>query len=153
LKKKKLTKKDVVRRKLNTNGLTKRQLEFVRCYRECNGDIEKTATAMNVTSTVIYRWLQCTNVKNEIANSLDYCRNMLVSMSPNIVQELRGMMLDKDVSASVRANIGLNLLDRAGITTPKEPLVSVNINTVISDRAREILAKRLESPTIEVESL
>lgn len=135
---------------MRLDGLTPRQTEFIRNFRKCGGDVSKTCKAMGITEVLAYRWLAMPAVKNEITQTLDYCRTALTAMVPVIITELREIMQSPETSASVKANIGLNLLDRAGLQEPKQPTVQVNINTTISDRAREILAKRLTERDSEI---
>lgn len=66
------------------------------------------------------------------------------------------MLLDKAVeliqsdktSEKVKSTLILGLMDRAGIIQ-KAPTVSININTEISDRARQILSQTLPASTGE----
>ena len=53
------------------------------------------------------------------------------------------MIDDDNTSEKVKSSLILGLLDRGGITVPKEAPVSININTAISDRARAILCETL----------
>ena len=64
-----------------------------------------------------------------------------MDVCPAIVDNLADMLLKDEVPYNVKAQISLALLDRAGLTPPKGN-VTVNVNTLISDRARELLAQR-----------
>ena len=61
------------------------------------------------------------------------------------------MFLDKSTPPQVRAAVGTGLLDRAGLEKPQNSQITVNINTEISDRARQILAERVGEVPVDVE--
>jgi len=61
------------------------------------------------------------------------------------VDNLAEMLFNEDVSPQVKTQISLALLDRAGLQPPKGN-ITVNVNTLISDRARELLAERTGTP-------
>jgi len=55
------------------------------------------------------------------------------------------MVYNEDTSEKVRATLINSLLDRAGIIPPKSNFLQINVNTEISDRAREILASTIDT--------
>ena len=53
----------------------------------------------------------------------------------------------------MKTQISLALLDRAGLQPPKGG-VTVNVNTLISDRARELLSSRIaETPALPIQNI
>lgn len=63
------------------------------------------------------------------------------------------MVNDETLNPKVRSSLIDSLLDRAGVEQPKTPPIQININTQIADRARAILAEKLNTPTpIPIES-
>ena len=50
---------------------------------------------------------------------------------------------------TVKAQLSIAVLDRAGLQPPKGS-VNINVNTLISDRARELLAQRQGMPVASV---
>lgn len=134
-------------------GLTPRKAQFVKEYRKQGGDVEKVALSMGVKPNYIIKMLCDTKVKKELANTVNLARERIAQATPNIIDGLLEMYGNDTVPPNVRANIGLSLLDRAGLNTPKTAPIQVNINTTISERARELLSKRLEPVTIDVEPI
>ena len=61
------------------------------------------------------------------------------------------MFMDKSTPPQVRSAIGNGLLDRAGLEKPQNNQITVNINTEISDRARQILAERVGEVPVDAE--
>ena len=136
--------------------LTPRQREFVKLHRKWGGDLAKVAKEGNYSLQSISKFMSMPLVKNEIASNLMYCRERISAVLPQILDNLVEMQASDSVPFNVRATIGLQLLDRGGLTEPKAPQVQVNINTSISDRAREILAQRVQDnqvPTIDTTAI
>ena len=131
--------------------LTKRQREFINEYRECGGNMPVVAERMGVTIARLYKIKNVVNVKNELERTTELVREQIQASSTGALAVLQGMLANDSTPAKVRANIAQDLLDRAGLSAPKTPAIQVNINTSISDRARELLAVRLSEPTIDVE--
>lgn len=130
---------------MGAKALTKRDREFLKMYRKFGGDTGKIANAMGIKQGSVLHYLEKPLVKRDITRNLDYCREVLNAAAPLVLAELQKLMFDSTVPAGVRAQIGAGLLDRAGLAAPKAPLVQVNVNTAIADRAREILASRINS--------
>ena len=53
------------------------------------------------------------------------------------------MVNDENVNPKIKAQLLDSLLDRANVSAPKQPLVSISLNTEVQDRARMILAERI----------
>lgn len=53
------------------------------------------------------------------------------------------MINSDEVSDKVKSQLMNSLLDRGGLVSPKNPPISININTEISERARTLLAQTL----------
>ena len=135
----------------NKDRLTKKQKSFIKLYQDSQGDVYKVANTGKFTVNACYHMLDDPRVKNRLANTLNVVREKMVQSSPAIFEGLMKMFGDEGTPANVRANIGLQLMDRAGLATPKEPAMVVNINTSISERARQLVAKRVEQDIEEAE--
>lgn len=123
--------------------LNKNQRQFLYDYRATGGNLALLQSEKGYSMVRINRFLNNMEVKKHIANNLNYCKEALNKALPSVLENLLTMQSDNNVPFSVRANIALQLLDKGGLTTPKEPQITVNINTSISDRARNLLAERL----------
>ena len=123
--------------------LNKNQRQFLYDYRATGGDLTLLQNEKGYSLVRINRFLNNIEVKKHIANNLNYCKEALNKALPSVLGNLLEMQSDNNVPFSVRANIALQLLDKGGLSTPKEPQITVNINTSISDRARNLLAERL----------
>ena len=131
-------------------GLTKKQRQFIELYRDKAGDILDIQRAMNISRARVYAYLQKENVKKEINSTIELTKAQIRDTAPLALVTLKKMMVNDDTPANVRANIAMDLLDRAGLTAPKEATTVVNVNTIISERAKSLLASRLEGITIDV---
>lgn len=84
-------------------------------------------------------------IKEQLGKSLYLARQKIEQATPVLVDMALNMIMDENVGSGIKATLINSLLDRAGITTPKTA-IQVNINTEISDRARQILAQTVEIP-------
>jgi len=84
-------------------------------------------------------------IKEQLGKSLYLARQKIEQATPVLVDMALNMIMDENVGHGIKATLINSLLDRAGITTPKTA-IQVNINTEISDRARQILAQTVEIP-------
>ena len=81
-------------------------------------------------------------MKERLSRSVQTAKEQLEAAAPHLVNLAMELVNNEEVSVKVRASLIDSLLDRAGVTAPKAPAVSISINTEISDRARQILAER-----------
>ena len=89
-------------------------------------------------------------VKEYLQSALSRSREAIIAGTPAVVEELYRMLYDERTPIRVKAQIATSLLDRAGLSTPTCPPVQVNINTELVDRARMILAQKVDSTRIDV---
>ncbi len=123
--------------------LSKRQRDFVRIYRKNAGDLIKTASEMGLSANYCEKLLGMNPVKEQLLKSQQDTREKLSLATPYLLEKALQMIDDTKTSEKVKSNLILGLLDRGGITTPKEAPVTFNINTTISDRARQLLSESL----------
>lgn len=124
--------------------LTDRQIEFINCYRKNAGDIVKVSNEMCITPRQVERYLENQFVREQIERSVQLARDKIKMATPYLVDLAMEMVNDENTSDKIRTQLLSTLLDRGGINAPKEPYVSININTEISDRARALLANTLQ---------
>ena len=133
--------------------LTEKQSEFVKIYRKHGGDIQKVCSELNITPKGVDRYLQNEMVKEQLSKSIELARQAIETATPYLVNKALEMVNDDKVGEKVKAQLLNSLLDRSGLVTPKQPTVSININTEISDRARTLLAQSMQKDyTCEIES-
>ena len=133
--------------------LTEKQSEFVKVYRKYGGDIQKVSTDLNISPIGVEKYLQNENVKEQLNRSIEIARQSIEVATPYLINKAMEMINSDEVSEKVKAQLLNSLLDRSGLVTPKQPTVSININTEISDRARTLLAQSMSKDyTCEIES-
>ena len=133
--------------------LTEKQSEFIKVYRKYGGDIQKVCSELNITPKGVDRYLQNEMVKEQLSKSIELARQAIETATPYLVNKALEMVNDDKVGEKVKAQLLNSLLDRSGLVTPKQPTVSININTEISDRARTLLAQSMQKDyTCEIES-
>ncbi len=133
--------------------LTERQSEFIKVYRKYAGDIQKVSTELNISPVMINKYLQNDKVKEQLNKSIQIARESIEVATPYLINKAMEMINSDEVSEKVKAQLLNSLLDRSGLVTPKQPTVSININTEISDRARTLLAQSMQKDyTCEIES-
>ena len=132
-------------------GISQAQEKFVKVFSANNGNIAKTCQELGIVDSLAYRYLNNIEVKKQIAQNLEYCKRALEASAPQVIQGLMEMFMDKSTPPQVRAAIGNGLLDRAGLEKPQNNQITVNINTEISDRARQILAERVGEVPVDAE--
>lgn len=86
-------------------------------------------------------------IKEQLGRSLYLAREKIEHAAPMLVDVALNMIGSEEVSDKVKSALIGSLLDRAGINAPKTA-IQVNINTEISDRAREILAQTVDIPSL-----
>lgn len=64
---------------------------------------------------------------------------------PYLIDKAISMVNDENVSDRTKSTLISSLLDRGGLVQPKTPAVQINLNTEISDRARQLLAQKVET--------
>lgn len=145
------------RKAVKRESLTAKQQRFVEEYTRQGGRIDRVARALNLTPRRVRQYIETPVVRNRLAENVDIARRRIESAAPHLVDLALDMVDDEDLSPKVRASLLDSLLDRAGVSQPKEPAVAITINTQISERARQILAERqkaqeLPQPTIQIEA-
>ena len=138
--------------KKESKSLTEKQSEFINVYRKYGGDIQKVSRELNISTVMITKYLQNEKVKEQLNRSIQLARQKIETATPYLVDVALKMISDESVSEKVKAQLLNSLLDRGGLNAPKQPSVSININTEISDRARSLLAQSLvKDQTLEIE--
>lgn len=133
--------------------LTERQSEFIKVYRKHGGNLQKVCSELNITSAGVQKYLQNAIVKEQLNRSIEIARQSIEVSTPYLIDKAMEMINSDEVSEKVKAQLLNSLLDRSGLVTPKQPTVSININTEISDRARTLLAQSMQKDyTCEIES-
>lgn len=105
----------------------------------------KVQQALSLSQKQTERYLADDRIKEQLGKSLYLARQKIEQATPVLVDMALNMIMDENVGSGIKATLINSLLDRAGITTPKTA-IQVNINTEISDRARQILAQSVEIP-------
>ena len=123
--------------------LTERQSEFIKVYRKFGGDIQKVSTELNISPKGVEKYLQNQQVKEQLNRSIEIARQSIEVATPYLINKAMEMINSNEVGEKVKAQLLNSLLDRSGLVTPKQPIVSININTEISDRARTLLAQSM----------
>lgn len=133
--------------------LTDKQCEFIKVYRKHGGNIQKVCNELNITTAGVNKYLQNEKVKEQLSRSIQIARESIEVATPYLINKAMEMINSDEVSEKVKAQLLNSLLDRSGLVTPKQPSVSININTEISDRARTLLAQTLQKDqTLQIES-
>ena len=123
--------------------LSNRQRDFIRIYRKNAGDLIKTASEMGLSANYCEKLLGIDTVKEQLLRSQIETKEKLSLATPFLLEKAVEMINDNKTSEKVKSTLILGLLDRGGIVAPKESPVQININTQISDRARELLSATL----------
>ena len=123
--------------------LTERQSEFVRVYRKYGGNLQKVCSDLNITPKGVDKYLQNQQVKEQLNRSIEIARQSIEVATPYLIDKAMEMINSDEVGDKVKSQLLNSLLDRSGLVTPKQPTVSININTEISDRARTLLAQSM----------
>lgn len=147
MKKKAKKKKSNLPQGRKRDGLTANQWSFINSFNRNNGNIPAVCRDIGIKEVTCYKYLNDIEVKKILAKNIDYCRSALQAVAPAIVAGLVEMFNNSSTPPAVKASIGNGLLDRAGLKEPTENTVNININTEISDRARQLLANRLQNST------
>ena len=129
----------------NKNNLTPREQEFCDNYSRYAGNIRKVAEQMHISIAVCTNYLDIDRVKEYLGSTLQRSRQALVSALPSVIDNMIELIHSEDTPSSTKAQLTIALLDRAGLQPPKGQ-VNINVNTLISDRARELLAQRQGAP-------
>lgn len=134
----------MTKKQVNTD-LTKREAEFCRLYSRYAGNLPMVCERMKITVGSARNLLCKPAVKEHLQMALQRSREMIVAGTPEVVRELYRMLYDERTPIKVKAQIATSLLDRAGLCIPTSPPVQVNINTELIDRARLVLAEKVDS--------
>lgn len=129
----------------NKNNLTPREQDFCDYYSRYAGNIRKVAEAMHISIAVCTNYLDIDRVKEYLGSTLKRSREALVSALPSVIDNMIELIHSEDTPSSTKAQLTIALLDRAGLQPPKGQ-VNINVNTLISDRARELLGQRVGQP-------
>jgi hypothetical protein len=144
------------KRRYKPKALTRAQQDFVVAYEKNAGNINRTCQELNITTGRAAAIMQNPLVKERLSRSVEVAKERLTTAAPHLVNLALELVNDDEVSVKVRATLLANLLDRAGVSAPKEPAVQININTQIADRARQLLAEKVGKgavqPTLVVEA-
>lgn len=126
-------------------GLSDKDKSFIKLYRQSGGNVEKIANELHLSERQVYNIMNKSVVKERLMKSVYETRQKIEAAAPLLVEKALEMVYNEDTSEKVRATLINSLLDRAGVIAPRENLVQININTEISDRAREILANSIDT--------
>ena len=102
---------------------------------------------MGLSANYCEKLLGMNTVKEQLLKSQQDTREKLSIATPFLLDKALQMINDSKTSEKVKSSLILGLLDRGGITIPKESPVTLNINTTISDRARQLLSESLTDVT------
>ena len=127
--------------------LTEGQKNFIEVYRKHAGNIDKVCKELGITSRSVERYLSEDKVKEQLNKSIEIARKKITDSLPFLVDKAINMINSEKTSEKVKAQLINSLMDKGGLITPKNPTVSININTEISDRARQLLASSLPTLT------
>jgi len=78
-------------------------------------------------------------VKEYLACSMERTKASMQAALPHISQTLLHMFNNSNVDDKIKIEIAKQFLDRTGLIADKNINVNMNINTSISDRARQLL--------------
>lgn len=123
--------------------LTERQEKFIEVYRKHGGNINKVCEEMGITTAGVNQYLSQDKVKEQLNKSVQIAREKIEAALPAIIDKAINMINSEDVSDKVKSQLMNSLLDRGGLVSPKNPPISININTEISERARTLLAQTM----------
>lgn len=76
----------------------------------------------------------------------------MIDSLPAVIDNMIEMIHSDNIPPATKAQLTIALMDRAGLQPPKGQ-VNINVNTLISDRARELLANRQGIPVAAVPSV
>ena len=127
--------------------LSKRQRDFIATYRKNCGDLIKTASEMGLSANYCEKLLGIDTVKEQLLRSQIETKEKLSLATPYLLEKAIELINDTNTSEKVKSTLILGLLDRGGCGVPKESPVQININTAISDRARQLLSETLPELT------
>lgn len=135
--------------------LTEKQLEFCRNYEKYGGNVYSLCRIKGYTIGSVNKMLENPRVSEYLSSTSEQARESISKALPYLVEKALSMIGDDKVGDNVKASLINSLLDRGGITAPKSPLINVNINTEISDRARQLLAEKIQTglPSPEIKSI
>lgn len=131
-----------MKRKLQkSNNLTEKQKNFIESYRKNAGNISKVCSELNISDRQFYTYLQMPSVKEQMNKSLQLARDKIQAAIPYLIDVAIDLINEEKTSEKTKSFLIGQLLDRGGLVQPKQPAVQINVNTEISDRARQLLAQ------------
>ena len=131
--------------------LTEKQKNFIDCYRKHAGNPTNVCSELNIGIVSFNKYLRQPSVIEQLNKSLQISRDKINAALPYLIDKAISMVNDKNVSDKTKSTLISSLLDRGGLVQPKSPAVQINLNTEISDRARQLLAQTIEKPNPTVE--
>lgn len=126
-------------------ALTEKQKEFILSYRRHAGNLQKVQKDLNIGIPAMYNYLNNEKVREQINKSIQECYEKIEAAAPLLIDKAIEMVYDKNVNDKVKTQLINTLLDRGGVVKIQQPQVQININTELSDRAREILANTINT--------
>lgn len=125
--------------------LTEKQKIFIESYRKHAGNATNVCSELNIGIVSFNKYLRQPSVIEQLNKSLQISREKIQAAMPYLIDKAISMVNDENVSDRTKSTLISSLLDRGGLVQPKAPAVQINLNTEISDRARQLLAQKVES--------
>ena len=137
------------KKKRNHNNLTPREQEFCDNYSRYAGNMRKISNVMGISIATCGNFLDTDRVKEYLGGTLQRSRQALIDSLPAVIDNMIEMIHSDNIPPATKAQLTIALMDRAGLQPPKGQ-VNINVNTLISDRARELLANRQGIPVAAI---
>lgn len=129
--------------------LNKKQKKFCDVYAKYGGNYTLVMQELNIGQRQFEKYMQQVEVKEYLACALERVRKGMVDALPHIQAELLRMYNSDTTEEKLKVEIAKQFMDRAGLFADKSVNLNVNINTQISDRARQIMVEKQHCETIE----
>ena len=110
-------------KKLKPKKLTETQERFCELYAKHAGNISKICLEMDITMPRACQYLEHPLVKERISRSVQIARERIEAATPHLVNLALEMVNDHDLNPKIRAQLLDSLLDRGGVSQPKQPLL------------------------------
>jgi len=130
------------------SGLTQQQRELVSNIVVGGKPIEEAAALAGYHPRSVYRTIRLPAVAAAISESIQL--DLQTTMAPLAYRVAKALLQDEQVSARVRADLAIKILDRAGHNIPSRADLLPH-NRSISDMSRDELAAFIERNRAEID--
>ena len=122
--------------------LNKRQRQFVDNYEKYGGNYALVCEAMHIGERQYYQYMQQNAIKEYLACSMQRCKDSIIASLPHIQKSLLEMYNSEQTDDKIKVQIAKEFFDRAGLIYDRNVNINMNINTQITERAKQLLLEK-----------